>query len=175
MKSTHVSISPIPSITPSPTNNIYHIMQFNQIPFGPFDPDTKIDGELQILVGQSRIWSLKDAFPNITPPEGIERVWGPYPSGNRIGIYFPDGRPRTNVSIEFGFVVDDSLRPGNWVSTIWTLGFRGWRIVPGPGGELTGTNWTTTPTITATGNRFEFEVVDGATTGVFTVSRIFFD
>lgn len=150
--------------------------KFNNVPPGFYDPSKVSFPDGFEILGQPHTWNLADAFPLIAPPPGISRVWGPFPAGGHFDFIFNGARgAATNVSIEFGWIENGALTAGSYTSEIWTLGFRGWRIVQGPSGSFNGSGWETTTNIVASGDRFVFDFSGGPSDKVLAVSRVFYD
>jgi len=151
-------------------------INFNNVPPGFYDPSKVSFPDGFEILGQPHTWNLADAFPLIAPPPGISRVWGPFPAGGHFDFIFNGAsNTATNVSIEFGWIENGALTAGSYTSEIWTLGFRGWIIVPGPSGSFDGSGWETTTNIVASGERFVFDFSGGPSDKVLAVSRVFYD
>lgn len=139
--------------------------QFNKVPLGFYDPEQVSFPDDFEIQSQPHTYCLKDAFPNITPPPQISRVWGCYPFGDNFIVFFRSGIGRggrvKNVSIEYGWIENGALTAGSYNSTIWTLTVQGWDIEEEPSTSFKGLSWETTKNVKAQGDRFLFDFWGG--------------
>ncbi len=136
--------------------------QFEALPPGDWDERKLINGTFRLETdGTSRVWSLRDAWPNLPlpPPRGQLRAFGTYPAGSAVRIVFPDG-PRQALILTFAFIVNGGFRAGEWRADTYEDG----RFVTGASARF-GFGWTREQ-VAFRGDDIRFMVRDAEPTGV---------
>jgi hypothetical protein len=144
------------------------VLDFDALPSGDWDDSRVINDTVKLSSdGDSRIWSLKDAFPKLKPRYGGNHVFGSFPAGSKIVIKFVDG-PHSDLLWSIGWVVNGQLSYGNWRARVTNGGVYVYTFADSFGAG----SWKTMTTGGALGDEITITVDDAVPTGVLLIEYL---